>query len=577
VTPRRWPTIADHRLLGDGRSVALLQPDGTVDWWCAPEPDDRPLLWSLLDPDGASARFDGAHVLDVPGVVAGPTLMTLLRVGDVRVEVWDGLVPRPGGSSLVRLVRGLDEDLDLVHRLALGGFDGPGATWAGREADVGGRGVVLGGGDLLGEGAVHLRAATGEWTALTVSLGEPLAPDPDRLWAELEAARDEAEAVVSRATLPDTHRERCADALRVLRACTYASTGAPLAAPTTSLPEAVGGDRQFDYRFTWLRDSSLALAVAHHLGAGEAATPYVDYLRGLGVDGILEAPVRTVRGEEVEAERTVDGVAGWQGSLPVRVGNDARTQVQYDALGFVLEGLDVHLRSGRRLDRRLWRIVRGLADRCVEQEGEPTSGIWELREPGDLVAADIGRWITLDRTIRIARRRRPFQPTRRWRRARSRARARVLDAIGPDGRLPQVYGGDVPDASCLLLVVLGLVPRRSTTARRLVDAVRRDLGAGPFVHRYPPTLDDGFEGREGAFVPVSWWLVSALVLTGRVDEAGEVADGLCAALPALMPEQWDPARREALGNAPLLWTHMEAARALAILDRHRRRRLPWRR
>jgi GH15 family glucan-1,4-alpha-glucosidase len=125
--------------------------------------------------------------------------------------------------------------------------------------------------------------------------------------------------------------------------------------------------------------------------------------------------------------------------------------------------------------------------------------------------------------------------------------------------------------------VLGLLPPRSGEARRLVDAVRRDLGAGPFVHRYPTSVDDGFAGREGAFVPVSWWLVSALALTGRVDDARDVADGLCGQLPRLMPEEWDPARSEALGNTPLLWTHMEAARALALLDRAggRRFRLPW--
>ncbi len=577
--PRRWPTIADHRLLGDGRSVALVQPDGTVDWWCAPEPDDPPLLWGLLDPDGPTAGFDGAQVVDVPGAVAGPTLMTVIRVDDERVELWDGLLATEHGSALVRLVRGLDADLDVVHRSPLGGFDQPCAGWDGNTATLGSTTVVLRGGTPGPEpGVIRLRAPQGEWAALTLALGEPVEPDPDALWERLSAARDEADRAAAGSRLPVGHRDRCVDALHVLRACTYTPTGAVLAAPTTSLPEAVGADRQFDYRYTWLRDSSLALAVAHHLGAVDIARPYVRFLRDLGPDGILSTPVRTVRDEDVPDEREIPGVAGWQGSLPVRVGNDARGQVQYDALGFVLEGLWVHHRSGGRIDRRLWSIVEALADRCLESWGEPTSGIWERRDPADLVAADLGRWITLDRAVRIARRRRPWRlgAIRRWRRGRDRAQQRVLGALRPDGRLPQAYDDDVPDASCLLLVVLGLLPPRSDEAGRLVDAVRRDLGAGPFVHRYPTSVDDGFAGREGAFVPVSWWLVSALALTGRLDDARDVADGLCGQLPRLMPEEWDPARSEALGNTPLLWTHMEAARALDLLDRAGSRRFPLR-
>jgi CBS domain-containing protein len=307
----------------------------------------------------------------------------------------------------------------------------------------------------------------------------------------------------------------------------------------------------------------------------EVATPYVDFLRGLGPDGILATPVRTVRDTEVPSERTVLGIAGWQRSLPIRVGNDARGQVQYDALGFVLEAVDVHLRDGGRFDRRLRSIVTALADRCAEDDEQETSGIWELRDPGDLVAADIGRWIALDRAVRITQRRRPWHSTHRWRRARARVRERVLAAISEDGRLPQRYDSDVADASCLLLVVLQLVPPRSAHANALIDTVRRDLGAGPFVHRYPPTLDDGFHGREGAFVPVSWWLVSAPALADRLDEAADVADGLCDQLPDLMPEEWDPARSEALGNTPLVWAHMEAGRALHLLDGARRHRRLW--
>ena len=487
---------------------------------------------------------------------------------------------------LVRLVRALDGDLDVVHELHLGGFDQRRARWDGREARVAATRIIVSGGEWLDAGpdggrSIRLTAAAGTWAGVTIAAiaaaaaaDGGLEADAEALAAELEEARRRCRASLPWRRLPRRHRERCADAIKVLEACTDASTGAPVASPTTSLPEACGGDRQFDYRYTWLRDSSLALSVAALLGATDAAGRYVRFLRDLGPDAILGAPVRTVRGEEVPDERTIDDddVAGWEASRPVRVGNATGGQVQYDALGFVLEGLSVHLRTGGRLDARLWAIVGRLADRCCDDPEEETSGIWELRRPDRLVAADIGRWTTLDRAIRIARRRRPWVSTRRWRQHRRIVRDRILGALTDDGLLPQTYGSTTPDGSGLLLVVLGLLDRRDPRARRLVDRTAADLGVSCFLHRYPPSFDDGFGGREGAFVPVSWWQVAALARTGRLAEAEDVADGLCRALPPLMPEQWDPERAEALGNTPLLWSHMEAGRALYLLDVARRRK-----
>ena len=234
----------------------------------------------------------------------------------------------------------------------------------------------------------------------------------------------------------------------MLEACTDRDTGAVIASPTTSLPEVVGGDRQFDYRYSWLRDSSVAITVASLLGRRDAAARYMEFLEALGPEGILESPVRTVDGEPTPEEREVAGVGGWLGSRPVRVGNAAGTQTQYDSIGFVVDAIFVHVRTTRLLTHETWAIVRTLADRASEDDGVPSNGIWEVREPSALVSADIGRWLALDRALRISP-----AVIDRWpaiagpgRRRAPRRATGCSGALRPDGTLPQTYGADRIDA-----------------------------------------------------------------------------------------------------------------------------------
>lgn len=268
----------------------------------------------------------------------------------------------------------------------------------------------------------------------------------------------------------------------------------------------------------------------------------------------------------------------------MRVGNAAGGQVQYDALGLLVEAVSVHLQLGAPLDDATWRLVRAIADHLVDPGPAPTSGIWELRQPRDLVSGDIGRWLALDRAIWIARGWRPWSRRRRWKRARKAVRARVLSALDDEGGLPQAYGDDerVADASALMVVLFGMLGRRDPRAARLVDATVARLEAWPFLYRYEPSAPgaeaesaekgDGFTGTEGAFVPVSWWVISALAKLGRVDEAQARLDALDQSVPRLMPEEIDPESHQGLGNVPLVWSHMEAARALYVLDAAERRR-----
>jgi GH15 family glucan-1,4-alpha-glucosidase len=399
----------------------------------------------------------------------------------------------------------------------------------------------------------------------------PWARPADAAGVLLERA-DEAEQHIGRARLPRHHPGRAGDALAVMRACTDRHTGAIVAAPTTSLPEAVGHDRQFDYRYCWIRDAALATSVAVALGQPAAAGRYVSFVADVVLPNPDEAaPVVGTHGDPVPNEREVSGVCGWGGSVPVRVGNAAADQVQYDAWGFVLEALLVQLQAGGSLNRDTWRLVRTVADRMAENEPGPESGIWELRDEKRLLSADIGRWLALDRAVRIARTRRPWHRRSPWARARDEARRTVLDAMHDDGRLPQAHDDSRPDASALMAVLFGLVAPDDQRAHHLVDAVLRDLAEGAYVRRYPPD-DDGFSGVEGTFLPLSWWVVSCLAILGRLEEADARTDELCAGLPQLLPEMVDPLTGAALGNTPLVWSHVELARALVCLDMAHRMR-----
>ncbi len=572
------PPIADHRVLSDGRSAALLRPDGEVDWWCAPAFDSPPLAWSLLDPGGGLCRWRLQRPVDAHPAPAGPVATTTLDVGSGRVTCRDGLVGVDDGAvALVRLVRSVEGRVQVTHELRLGGFNAAWATWSDTSASVDGATIAL-----LGDAApvVHgpwvrhdLVAEPGAWTGLAVVVGGRGDTSLGQLVTRLDEAERRFSAALAGARLPRSHPDRACDALAVLRSCTYGPTGAIVASPATSLPEAPGGDRQWDYRYCWLRDAGLAASVAALLGDRDAADGYLAFVRGLAGDAAPRAPLVTIRGGPVPPEQEVEGVAGWGGARPVRVGNGAATQLQYDALGLVVEAVSVFLQTGGRLDEETWRLVRTIADEVAAEPARPSSGIWELRDERNLTSGDIGRWLALDRAIWIGRGWRPRARRRHWKRARAQVRDRVLGALRSDGRLPQAYGEDPPraDAAALMVPMFGMLSRRDRRAHALVDAVLADLDAAPFLYRYEPDGHDGFSPGEGAFLPVTWWAVSALASLGRVDEARARLDQLCARLPRLLAEEVDPMTGAALGNIPLVWSHMELARALYVVDAAERR------
>ena len=577
------PPLGSHRLLGQGAGAALICPDGEIDWWCADRFDAEPVFWSLLDPGGGRSRWCGATAATWDPCPAGPTARTTVRIDGCRVELWDGLICHGDGSVLVRLARPERNSVTLRHELRAGGFDtAPPATWHlesgrartdGLDVDTEGQ-VDIGPGGLM----IHLEARAGTWSGLAVGTraGPPISPATDGRDLLENAERQDRDAM-RRLRLPSRHPSRAVDALRVLHALTDATTGAPVAAPTTSLPEAPGGTRQFDYRFSWLRDSALAVSTAVLLGHLDAAGQYLTFVADQldRCEGHL-TPLSTTRGEPVPEEREVSGVAGWADSRPVRTGNEASGQRQLDALASVLDAVWVYANSGGQLTDRHRAVVDELADRLTDAPFASTSGIWELRTPARLVSEELSRWHGLDRAIRLGRKTKQWQAPSKWSAAAAQARTRVEAVFDRNtGRLPQTFEpGDVtPDAATLQAAIAGFWRRDDPRLRRHVRSTIAALEEGPFLRRYPPA-DDGFTGIEATFVPASWWAVTALASIGDVEAAQQRADDLCAALPPLQPEEWDPLGAVALGNTPLLWSHMESARSLYRLEEaHWQRRI----
>lgn len=569
------PPLGAHRLLGEGRGAALIRLDGEIDWWCPDRFDAAPALWSLLDPRGGRSAWQDAEIAAWEGGPAGPTTRTVVRIHGRRVRLWDGVVNLGDGSVIVRLARVDGQPVELVHRLSLGGFDGRSDPWLseGARGRHGGF-AVLADDATTDDGGLTIRvtARADDWTGFAIST-TALDARPD-LGELLDAAEARASDRMRRIRLPRRHPNRATDALRVLHVLTDERSGAPVASATTSLPEAPGGTRQFDYRYSWLRDSALAISTAVLLGHIDAAEDYLGFVASV-VEHAGEhlIPLTTTDGGPVPSERSVRGVTGWAGSTPVRVGNEATTQRQLDSIAAIIESVSTYAHAGGTLTPRLRGVVDQLASMLADAPFAPTSGIWELREPARLVSEELARWYGLDQALRLLRRRRPWGRRSAWSAARAGARSRIEAAWDEEtGRLPQRFDGAdaTPDASTLLAATSGFWGRRDP---RLVAHVRATVAAleqGPFLRRYPST-EDGFDGREGAFLPASWWAVRALAVIGDLDAAQARADDMCAQLPPLLPEEWDVESSEGLGNTPLLWSHSEAARALYTLERERHR------
>jgi GH15 family glucan-1,4-alpha-glucosidase len=592
--------IADHGLIGDTRTAALVTSDGTIDWMCVPRFDGPPVFGCLVGGVDAG-RFrvgpshDGARVVRRRYLDTTATLETTWTTGEEDrggdLVLTDAMVAELGSrllptSLLVRRLEAArapvrvridfdprlgDDHLRPQHRHEQRRGGALVCTWGALALALGASPAI----DV--EPGVALDITVEPHRPLTLVLAvahrEPVVHvDPDAAWTALQD--DEARwREWCRGIRDVPHRDAVVRSLVTLRLLTYSPSGAPVAAPTTSLPEDPGGIRNWDYRFAWPRDASIGIGA--FLGAGkvdEARHFFAWLLHASRLDRPRMPVLLTLDGRHPRAERELAGWPGYAESRPVRAGNGAADQHQLDGYGWVLDAAWLLTQAGERLNSEAWRAMRGFADEVASRWTEPDSGIWEVR--GDLahhVHSKLMAWLALDRALRIAATRRtPARQVARWTAARAAVAADVTSRGYDAGRgaYTRTYGSSDLDAAVLVLPLLDLDPRDSPRVRGTIDAIRDDLGAGgPLVYRYPPGAD-GLPGTEGAFLPCTFWLVQALAMSGRYAEAGALfTDALALANPlGLFPEEIDPASGAHLGNFPQALSHAALVQAALSLQ-----------
>ena len=361
----------------------------------------------------------------------------------------------------------------------------------------------------------------------------------------------------------------------VVKGLTYMPTGATVAALTTSLPETPGGERNWDYRYSWMRDTTFTLQALHWLNLDWEADEFMQFVADLepNSDGSLQI-MYGVDGRRDLTESTRDELSGYEGAHPVRIGNGAFDQRQNDVYGAVLDSILLHTRRSGRLPRRLWPIVQAQAKCATEVWRNPDQGIWEARgEPQHYVSSKLMCWVALDRAAKLAQIGGDSALRKTWGETADEIKADILKHGARDGVLRQHYDTDALDASTLLAAIFGFLPGDDPRMRATVDAIAEDLTDDGFVLRYrTDETDDGLSGREGSFLICSFWLVSALAVVGETQQARDLMERLLrvASPLGLYAEEFDAGTGRHLGNFPQAFSHLaliEAAGRIILAER----------
>ena len=594
-----YAPIRDYALVGDGRTAALIARDGSVDWFCLPNVDSPSIFARMLDADrgGAfrlepTARFeaerryqDGSNVLETTFTTAqgrvrvtdAMTLTDLERISPMRelvreVEALSGTVPLNWSfEPKFRFGRGETQIERRAGRwFAHCGSDAVvlGLANAGegehRNGSVGGRVELQQGGHAL----LSLAAAHNEPAVI---------PGPEDSQRRLERTERFWPQWASRVEYDGRWRDAVVRSALVLKLLTFAPSGAIVAAPTTSLPEWIGGGRNWDYRFTWLRDASWTLDAMLRLGYHDEAHAFFWWLMHASrlTQPRLQILYRTDGSVHTE-ERDLDELDGYRGSSPVRVGNGARDQVQLDLYGAVLEAIWLYAQEVGRLDGDTGKEVGRIADYVSDHWRDTDNGIWEVRdERTHYTQSKALCWVALDRACRLAEAGMIPDRSARWR-SEADELQRFVDVEGwDDERSTYVRAPDLRelDASLLTLALLGYHDPQGERIKGTIAAIERELSEGPYVYRYRG--DDGLSGEEGAFLTCSFWLVDAYARCGRLDDANRLMEQLVEVGNdvGLYSEEIDPRSGEFLGNFPQGLTHLALINAaVSITDAEAERR-----
>ena len=600
--------IEDYAFLGDTHSAALVSRDGSIDWLCLPRFDSSACFAAILDAQRgghwriapASGDFTSERAYRHESMV----LETVFTTTEGSIKLTDCLPIEQGEGAtdprlahthdvVVRIVEGLSGTvpvtMDFVPRFDYGGI----TPWIRLHArdDNGAEVEAVGGPDALDlQATVPLEVAGGVVSSafelgpgdrvMFMARSHPSHLDPpdldvqadcdwlvdrtDRFWHEWAA----------RCTYDGKWRPEVIRSLLVLKALIYSPTGGIVAAPTTSLPEDIGGVRNWDYRYCWLRDATFTLEVLLDHGFTSEASEWRDWLlRAVAGDPEELQIMYGVRGERRLTEVELPWLRGYENSAPVRIGNAAVEQFQLDVYGEIMDALHSAARAGNAPVPESWELQREIVEFVCDHWNDPDEGIWEVRSGRrHFVHSKVMAWVAVDRGISMIENFERTGPVDHWRAVRSEIREEIFER-GFDRKLgyfTRAYDDNSLDASLLIMPLVGFIEATDPRMVGTIDAIRRDLVVDGFVHRYLATEEaDGLPGDEGSFLMCSFWLVDCLELTGRHEEAEELFVRLLSLSNdvGLLAEQYDANRERLVGNFPQAFSHVALATSAMALER----------
>ncbi|MEV7115454.1 glycoside hydrolase family 15 protein [Streptomyces anulatus] len=579
--------IEDYALIGDMQTAALVCRDGTADWLCLPRFDSHAVFAGLLGTEEhgfwrlGPARAEGTEPAFADRRRYRGDSLVLESEWDTprgTVRVTDFMPPRDGAPQLIRIVEGVSGRVpmrsELRMRFSYGrvtpwvhkvdnrtvAVAGPDSVWLDTEADTYGKNLTT---------YSDFTVGPGERVAFTISWqpshhGPPALPEPE---GSLEATELFWREWVDQCTYHGPYREAVVRSLITLKALTYAPTGGIVAAPTTSLPEEIGGVRNWDYRYTWLRDAAITLSSLLRTGYREEARAWREWLlRAVAGDPENLQIMYGIAGERELGEAELDWLPGYENSGPVRVGNGAANQLQLDVYGEVTEALHLAHMTGLTRNDYAMGLQLKLIEYLEKHWEEPDEGIWEVRGPRrHFVHSKVMAWVAVDRTIKLVESGDVEGPLERWYQLRDDIHRDVCERGYDQERntFTQSYGSKELDASLLLIPQMGFLPPDDKRVIGTIEAIQRELSTEDgFILRYPTEGEeagvDGLAGDEGAFLACSFWMADDLAMIGRVDEARQLFEKLLSLRNdlGLLAEEWDSNLQRQVGNFPQAFSHV---------------------